>query len=473
LGDAAYGFWVVLLSFVGYAGILEFGVQPAVVKLVGQHRGREDREKLQELVTTALLFFVTVGILAALFVAFALPPLIPHLVKGLQGIDGLRTLLLLIAADVVIVFLNYLFAGILYGWQRYHAKNIIDISAWMLHATIVVAFLSRGGLPLLAASKAVTDLVALIATIWLCRRTLPQIRMDLKRVRRSSFAELLTFGGKLFASATSSRISNYTQPLIISSQLSAAATAFFAIPARLVEYSSQIMWALSTSFMPAFSELDGKQENALLRTIYLRYSRYLLTLTVPVQALIFVYGRDFIGIWIGPEYAERGHDALYLLTAAIVVRGFQPLLWRLFIGVGHLNLLVVTSSAASLLTVVLSFLLVGPLGIAGAALSALLTASLAQVIFYWRTSHYLGISVLDYFREVQGRPLLVGIVYYAATFAIARFMGADSLGVMAAGVLLSLFVYVPTAFISLSPSERRKLIDVLRTRVSARRKNTS
>jgi O-antigen/teichoic acid export membrane protein len=470
LGDAAYGFWVVLLSLVGYAGILEFGVQPAVVKLVGQYRGSPDREKLEELITAALLFFATVGVLAALFVAFAVPPLVPHLVKGLVGFDGLRVLLLLIAADVVIVFLNYLFTGILYGWQLYHAKNLVDISARLLSTAIVFLFLSRGGLILLAASKAATDLAALLVTILLCKRALPEVRLAFRQVGRSSFAELLTFGGKLFVSATSARASSYTQPIIISSQLSAAATTFFAIPARLAEYSRQIMWALSTAFMPTFSELAARQESALLRSIYLSYSRYLITLILPIQVLIFVYGRDFIGVWIGPEYAERGHAALHFLTAAVVIQGLQPLVWRLFIGVGRLNLMVVTSSTAALLTIILSFLLVGPMGITGVALSALVTAGATQLVFYWHASRHLEISIPDHFREVQGRPLLVGAVYFAVASLIARLLGADTYAQMALGVLLSLLVYVPLAFMSLPASERRNILRLLRTRISAKRK---
>ncbi len=67
--------------------------------------------------------------------------------------------------------------------------------------------------------KAGTDLVALLVTIALCKRALPEVRLALERVGRSSFAELLTFGGKLLASATSAWVSNSIQPIIISSQL--------------------------------------------------------------------------------------------------------------------------------------------------------------------------------------------------------------------------------------------------------------
>jgi O-antigen/teichoic acid export membrane protein len=470
LGDAAYGFWVVLLAFVGYAGILELGVQPAVVKLVGQYRGSHDREKLEELVTAAFVFFAGVGLLASLFVAFVLPPLIPRLVKEFHGFGRLGVLCVFIAADVTILFLNYLFAGILYGWQLYHVKNLIDITAWLLQAVLLLVFLQRGGLIFLAASKAATDLAALIATIALCKHTLPRIRPAFRRITRRSFKELLGFGGRIFVSATSVRISNYAQPLIISSQLSAAATAFFAIPVRIVDYARQIAWALATGFMPLFSELESRKEIALLRSIYLRYSRYIMILTLPVLILIFVYGRQFIGIWIGPEYAERGHAALYLLTAAALLEGQQPLLWRLFIGVGRLNLLVAISAAASFLAVTLSFLLVAPMGIAGVALSVLVTVAAAQIVFFWHSSRYLEIPRLVLFRQIQGRPLFIGLVHFGLTVAIARLLGARSYKAMLAGTVLSLLAYLPLVFISLLASERQWLVGVIRIAVLRRRR---
>lgn len=463
LGDAAYGFWVVLLSFVGYAGILELGVQPAVIKLVGQHRGNPDRERLEELITAALVFFAAAGLLASLLVAFVLPPLVPHLVKDHQGLGELRALFALIAADVLILFLNYVFAGILYGWQLYHGKNLIDIAAWVINALLLVAFLQHGGLLLLAASKTATDLLALLATVLLCRRALPGVRFSWGRVGRGSFGALLGFGGKLFASATSKRISNYAQPLILSSQISAAATAFFSIPARLVDYAQQIAWALSTGFMPMFSELDGRNESEFLRSIYLRYSRYILLLTLPILVLILVYGPDFIARWIGPEYAARGRDALYILAAAVLIEGLQPLIWRLFTGVGRVNFLVAVSAAASLLSIALGLLWVGPLGIAGVALGVLVTTAASQVLLFGYASRYLGLSPLRQVREVQGRPLLVGALHFALAWALARALGADTYRVMALGALLSLIGYAPAAFLSLRPAERSKLLELARS----------
>ena len=73
LGDSLYGFWVLLLSFVGYASILEMGIQPAVVKLVGQYQALDERAKLRELVRRRSSIFAIVSIVSAVVIVAVLP----------------------------------------------------------------------------------------------------------------------------------------------------------------------------------------------------------------------------------------------------------------------------------------------------------------------------------------------------------------------------------------------------------------
>ena len=466
VGDASYGLWVVMLSFVGYAGILELGVQPAVVKLVGQYRGSGELGKLEELLSAAFVFFMTIGSLVAVFIAFLLPPLAPNLVKEVPGLDGLGLLFVFVGIDALILFLNYLFAGILFGAQLYHTKNIVDLTILVLYAALLVLFLPSGGLVVLAGAKVATDLLALIVTIIDGRRAMPDLHMGLSRLTADSFKELLSFGGRVFVVAITSRAATHSMPLIISSQLTAAATAFFAIPVRLVDYSRQISWALTMGFMPMFSELGGKKDHVAIRALYLRYSRYLLFLNLPILVLTFVHGVEFIAIWIGPDYAEQGGAALYLLTAAAMARGFQPLLWRLFIGLGHLDLMVVVSASTSLLGIVLAFFFVKPYGLAGAALAILVTTTIAQVVFVWHTSRYFELSVFGLLKEIHLRPFVVAGLYYGVALACARWLGQESYARIGLAALVSLCAYLPMAFVSLSLSERRGAMGFVRGKLA-------
>lgn len=469
LGDAQFGFWVVLLSFAGYAGILEMGVQPAVVRLVGQAKGQGDLRKLSELISAAFVFFLGVGVFCAVVFAFLLPSLAPHLVKQVQFLGHAGPLFLLIAADVAVMFLTYLVSGILYGWQMYHAKNLIDIAAWILNAGLVLLLLARGGLTALAAIKLGTDLVALVATAVVCRRAIPGLGIQVRGLGWSSFRELLSFGGKVFISATTTRLNTNAQPIIVSSMISAAATAVFSIPVRLVDYVRQIVWALATGFMPMFSELSGREESGLIRSIYLKYSRYILLGTLPILALVFVYGRDFIRLWISPEYAEQGGTALLLLAGAALVEGLQPLVWRLFLGVGKLDFLVAVSAASSLAAILLAILLVKPMGITGVALSVFLTTAVAQVLFAEHVARYLEIPMGGMLREIHLQSVLTGSALFLLVTLLARFLGKDSYLAIGLGSTLGLLVYVPLAWaVALTAGERAWLLRTMNTRVLRR-----
>jgi O-antigen/teichoic acid export membrane protein len=441
LGDSQYGFWVLLMSFIGYASMLELGVQPAVVKLVGQFRGAGDARQLQELITAALVFFLVVGAIAATLVVTVVPLVVRHFVEDLQVVSRSRLLFLAIALDAMVMYMNYLVTGILYGWQRYHLKNVIDASGWLLNAVLVLSFLDKGGLLALVACKLTMDVCVVLASALFVRRVFPQLSIDFRALRRGSFQRLMSFGGRIFLSATTTRIATNAQPVIISTALSSAATSFYAIPVKLVDYTRQIAWTLSASFMPMFSELESRNEQAAMRSIYLSYSRYIFMALMPILVLLFVYGASFIGLWIGPEYEQQGRLVLALLVGSALAESFQPLLWRYFIGVGYLNILVKVSALTSGLIVVLAILLVKPLGIAGVALAQLLGTSLAQAIYATQASRHLGVSIPSYFRQVHLRTLVVGAMVFGLARLMFSIVGAESYLSITAGVLPSLLVY--------------------------------
>ena len=455
LGDSLYGFWIILLSFVGYAGILELGVQTAVVKLVGQHRGAADAEKLSRLLGSAFVFFTVVGLLSALFLAFVLPFLLPHLARHAPAALTSRPLFILIALDAFIIFQNSFLAGVLFGWQLYPAKNFVDIASWTLNAVLLLLFLESEGIVFVAAVKTATDLMALLATLWVVRRVLPGFRLNVRAVSLQTVRELLAFGGRLFISTSTTRVATYAHPLVVSARLSTAATTFFSIPMRLVEYVREITWSLAAGFLPAFSELEARRERDLLRSIYLRYSRYLLVAVMPMYVLLGIYGAAFIGIWIGPEYGTQAFQPILWIAAAALVENVQPLCWRLFIGVGRLDLPVTVSAGASLLSILLGFALAPALGIAGPALAIFVAALVAQVFYTLHASRYLELPVLGLLIKVSLRPLLAGVMAGIPTLILRRMLGADRFSELVLGALVFLAFYLPvSAVIALDKRER-------------------
>jgi O-antigen/teichoic acid export membrane protein len=459
LGDSLYGFWITLASFIGYASLLEFGVQPAVVKLVGQYRGAGDEEKLQELVTTALAFFLVVGLVAGLACTLVIPIWATRFVEDLRGIDHSLLLFVAIGAEALVSYMNYLVTGVLYGDQRYHVKNLIDSCGWLINAVLIWIFLPTGGLLAIVLAKLLSDTLIVIAGAVALHRALPTLRIDPGLIRRSSFGELMGFGGRVFVSATTTRLATYAQPLIISTALSAAATAIYAIPVKLMDYARQLGWTLTASFMPMFSELQGRKETELLRKVYVDYTRYLFTLLVPIAILLMVYGSPFIGLWIGPEYQERGHVITLLMATSVLLDMFQPLLWRFFVGVGELNYLVKISAGSSILSVILGIVLVKPFGVEGVAAGLLFCGVLVHGANAVYSSRYLQISVLEFFLRAHARTVVAALALSITAVLMSLFLGTSSYWRMFVGCLASIAVYAPLAIrLGLTESERRTLL---------------
>jgi len=458
LGDSLYGFWVTLASFIGYASLLEFGVQPAVVKLVGQYRAVDDHDKLNELITTALMFFLVVGTIAAIGCIVVIPIWATRLVEDLRDLDNSRLLFLAIGAEALVSYLNYLVTGILYGDQRYHEKNLIDAGGWIVNAILVFTFLPTGGLLALVCAKLVTDFMIVVAAAIPLSRAIPELRVSPALVRRSSLRELISFGGRVFVSATTTRLANHAQPLIITTALTASATAFFAVPVKLMEYARQIGYALTTSFMPMFSDLQSRKETDLLREVYLQYTRYLFTLLLPIAILLMVYGASFIGLWIGPEYQERGKVITLLLATSVLMEMFQPLLWRFFVGVGELDYLVKISATSSILSVILGIVLVKPYGLVGVASGLLFCGVLVHGANAVVSCRYLKISLLEFFRRAHARTVVAALALAGVAVAMSMWMGASSYWRIAVGCLAAIAVYAPLAIsLGLTASERSTL----------------
>src|SRR6185369_17012696 len=193
--------------------------------------------------------------------------------------------------------------------------------------------------------------------------------------------------------------------------LTTAWTAIFSVPKRLIDYLREIVWSLSTGFMPTFSELYGTNNLEMIRSIYVRYTRYILIIMLPIIVTAFVYGIPFLGLWVGQEYANKGQYALLFLTAGFFAECSQPLMGRLLVAVDKINFFVKISAYSSVLYLLLCAVLVNLYGIAGAGLSALIVAVFSQVCYLITACKYLKMPIRVYLRQCYIVPFAISTVY--------------------------------------------------------------
>ena len=65
LGEYDYGIWEIVGAIVGYAGLLQFGLPPAISRHVAVYTTQKDNVALQRLFSSAIISLGSIGLLVA------------------------------------------------------------------------------------------------------------------------------------------------------------------------------------------------------------------------------------------------------------------------------------------------------------------------------------------------------------------------------------------------------------------------
>jgi O-antigen/teichoic acid export membrane protein len=214
---------------------------------------------------------------------------------------------------------------------------------------------------------------------------------------------MLSFGGKSFLIMISGRINLSSDSLIVGYFMSAAWVPFYSIPASLINYCRTLLWSLTQSFLPLFSNLEAKKDLQAMQSIFLRYTRYTCLLIFPVLVLSIVYGEPFLRIWMGPQFADKGGAIVVLLTLALSISALQPLSGRLLTGTARQGLLVWTGFCSAWIFVFLSVLLIQAYGLSGLATAFLIS------------------TLVPAFQKARASPILVAVLAGPLVWSIKRF----------------------------------------------------
>jgi O-antigen/teichoic acid export membrane protein len=274
-------------------------------------------------------------------------------------------------------------------------------------------------------------------------------RFRFKNVTVSKIRELLSFGFRSFVMGVASMINNTSSSLIIGIFLGPAMVVFYTIPANLIQYLLKLFQSATMAFMPFFSDLHARDSYDSLRTAFVASSRYMVGLVVLGYISAGFLGPAFISIWMGPEYESAGKIIIYLLVISFGYRMLLPFQGRLMTGIGRHGVLAKISSVEAVFNLCLSLVLVNMLGIAGVAVSALITHLLFGTVVMRVVCRQVSRNIYWYLKKVIFPTLPSAAALAAFYSAVVYEWPLDSylslFAVATTGCLLYFAVFLMTA----------------------------
>jgi len=442
LGDAAFGIWVLIFSITGYYGLFDLGIRSSIIRYVSKYTATDDREKLAQFVNTALFTYTAIGVVCMAVTAL-LSSSVEHFFKIPPEMHSqTRLLLLMVGASVSLGFPLGVFGGMLEGLQRFYILNWTSIGATLTRAALIVYFLNRGyGLLTVALVTILLPIFSSVLRGIIVFRYCP-VPLGLQYVNRDSFRHMANYGGTTFLVLVAVRLRFRTDELVLGTMMSTIAVTWFNFGARIVDYANEFVSSLAQVFVPMSSQSEAVGNLDRVRKIYIAGNRACAFLILPITAILILFGKHIIRIWVGARYVPHSYPVLVVMIIPFALMLSQAASSRILFGLGKHQTLAAVAVIEGIANLILSIALVRPLGIVGDALGTAIPLSFTCLVFLPRhMKKQIGVPVGTFLREAYTLPILLTLPLVGALWLANRFFYPHNLIQLSLETLVVTSVY--------------------------------
>lgn len=447
LGADRFGLLSLAWMVVGYFALFNLGIGPATTKFVAELLGKNEIDKLPELVWTALVSQTCFGVFAGIILALASPLLVDHLLKIPADLHSqARSVFIILAFALPLDFASGSLQGVLGASQRFDLLNAVTVPSSALNYLLPVVALALGlGLPAIVLLLVAARVVSIAVLLVLCLRlhtALRKVCFNFRLVRT-----LLGFGGWVTVSSAVGPILVYFDRFLIGAVVSIAGVGFYTPPYMIANKVSILPGSLMATLFPAFSTSAGREDIEWIRNALVRSLKFLILLVGPVALVLVFFAHPLLSLWLGAKFAKEGTLVLQIMAMAVLVNGLAFVPYNLLYGMGRPDLPAKFHLAELPIHVILAWYLVSHFGLPGAALAWAIRVTvdlvllLAAACWVTRTSPRL-LAVKDLRRSI-GAVVALGGGLFVLWISTHLFIADASLTLLLGGTfLLAIWHYV-------------------------------
>jgi O-antigen/teichoic acid export membrane protein len=427
LGADLYGIWVISNVVLGYLNVFDFGFTQGLQKYVAEARVKGDDRELSEVVVTGIGLLLVIGLFLGVGFWVGAPVIVEFFSIEPEN-QLIATNLLKISAGFCVVM-----------WPL----RIVDI---VLDASMRIKELS-----FLNAFKTGTQSVVMLGMVWeeadvvlikwvtsgllalcsvyglvLLKKYLPEISFQPSLFNVNQLKRMQKFSLGMFYAAVLGLFSIQIDILIIGKLLTMGAVTLYAVASKPFQMIQQIAGLFMRTIVPAAYTLGARKDLTRLEALVSQGVRMRSLVSIPVCVIAFLCVQDFLELWVGNNFVDAVQWTQYFLLV--------PIFACLGVGAnvckvsGGLRLVNSLASAKIMLNLIVSIVLIRPLGIGGPILGTVISnLILGDMAFFWLYCKKTGIgSKLGYWYFVQ--VLLASL--FAGALAWAGMRWADINGVL-------------------------------------------
>ncbi|MGY0391565.1 oligosaccharide flippase family protein [Bizionia sp. KMM 8389] len=318
LGDSEYGLYTLLGSIIGYLSILDLGLNNAIIRYVSKYRAEGDAKGEENFLAITFLIYgvislIIIGIGSVIY--FQLSEIFKDSLTSYQIIEAKRMFIILIF-NLAITLPGGAFTAVCNAHQQFVFPRVLKIIKYISRTLLVVSFLFYYPYALtLVWIDTILNVIVILITIFYVVKTL-KLRVKMHQWSTPLVKDIFAYSVWIFLAAIVMRLQWNAGQMVLGVSENTIAVAVFGVGIMLGGYYGAFAGAINTLLLPKATQMSVNRNTSTDYNIAIqkvgRLNGYLLFL---ILSGFFVFGKEFISLWVGDTYEDSWEIAILVMLA--------------------------------------------------------------------------------------------------------------------------------------------------------------
>ncbi len=401
LGQNEYGLYQLVQSTVNYLMLMNFGFNGAYIRYYSIANAKHDEK---EIANINGMFFNIFLFLAGLVVLGGgiLYANIGILGDNLTAADYTvaRQLLIIMVANLALSMPNSLFVAYMSAKERFVAQKVVQIVSNLLIPllNLPLLLLGYGSVGVVSVTLGLTVLRLVINVVYCIKKL--RIRVNFRFFNKTIFVDLLGFTFFIFLSDLVDQLNSNVDKLLLGRLQGTVAVALYSVAFNLKTQYTSLTWLIPEMYIPRINKLAIEGTNQEQTDLFTKIGRVNHFIVALVISGFILCGREFMALWVGPEY-----DVSYYATIILMFAGYIPAVQTLGVNIQNAKnkhrMRSFVYLGVAVLNVIASVFLIRRWGVIGTCLGTLFAVLVGNGLFMNVYYHkQLGLNIFQFWKEI-------------------------------------------------------------------------
>lgn len=444
LGQQEYGLYQLTTAVISNLSLLSLGFNSAYVTFYSRFKIKKDNTKIAGLNGMFLIIFAIIAALCLLcgsIIVFNAGFVLGDKITG-NELQKAQVLMAILVITMAVSFIGKVFQAQISAQNKFIWLKAVDLTANIINPflSLPLLLLGYGSIGLVLVSFFVNLISAILNFMYVIKKL--EVKFIFNEFDFTLFKEMSHFVIYIFMNIVIEQINWSLDKFLLGRIRGTESVAVYGVGSQIISIYRTVGGTIRTVYIPTINDMVARKcSKDELTNLFSKLGRIIYLITFLVLSGFIVFGKQFISLWVGGEYAISYYVALFPMIVLLMTCMQGP-------GIDiqrAMNLHKARSIAylcVALGNIVISIYLIQIMGEVGASIGTALALLLGNGIFMnWYYNYKIGLNMVMFWKQISGF-LPSSIIVLLAGSAINKIYGIDSWIKLGGGIFIYILVYV-------------------------------